>query len=69
MATVEDGHVVTLGHAVDGGEEGEEVALGVDVLLTVGGKQNVTAFLQSQSLVDVAGLDVGKVFVQHLSHG
>ena len=36
MATVEDGHVVLLGHPVDGGEEAEEVLLGVDVLLAVG---------------------------------
>ena len=36
VAAVEDGHVVALGHAVDGGEEALEVALGVDILLAVG---------------------------------
>ena len=36
MTAVEDGHVVLLCHLVDGGEEGEEVLLGVDVLFAVG---------------------------------
>lgn len=35
MAAVQDGHVVLIGHFVDGVEEAEEVLLGVDVLFTV----------------------------------
>ena len=69
VAAVEDGHVVLLGHAVDGGEEAHEVLLGVDVLLAVGGEQDVLALLQAQALVDVAGLNLGEVLVQDLGHG
>ena len=69
MAAVEDGHVVLLGHLVDGVEERQEVLLGVDVLLAVGAQKNVLALLQAQALVDVAGLNLCQVVVQHLGHG
>ena len=69
VAAVEDGHVVLLGHAVDGGEEAHEVLLGVNVFLAVGGEEDVLALLQAQALVDVAGLNLGEVLVQDLSHG
>lgn len=36
VAAVENGHVVLLGHFVDGGEERQEVLLGVDVFFAVG---------------------------------
>ena len=42
MAGVEDGHVVVLGQMVDGGEQVDEVLLGVDVLLPVGGQAGYT---------------------------
>ena len=44
MTAVEDGHVVLLGHLVDGGEEGQEVFLRIDVLLTVGGEEDVVSW-------------------------
>lgn len=48
MAGVEDRHIVLFGHLVDGGEQRGEVLLGVDVLLAVGGEQDVFAFFQPQ---------------------
>ncbi len=47
MTTVEDGHVVLLGHLIDGIKQGEEVLLGVNILLTVGGEQDVLTLLQT----------------------
>ena len=69
VAAVEDGHVVLLGHAVDGGEEAHEVLLGVDVLLTVSGQKDVLTFLQSQTLVNIRSLYLRKIIMQHLRHG
>ena len=69
VARVEDGHVVLLRHPVDGGEEREEVLLRVDVLLSVGGEQDIPALLQAETAVDVARLDFGKVVVEYLGHG
>lgn len=69
MATVEDGHVVLLRHLVDSSEEGEEVLLRVDVFLTVSGQENVLAFLQAETLVDVAGLNLSEVVVEDFCHG
>ena len=69
MATVEDGHVILLRHLVDSSEEGEEVLLRVDILLTVSGQENVLAFLQAEALVDVAGLDIGEIVVEDFCHG
>ena len=69
MTTVEDGHVVLLRHLVDSSEEGEEVLLRVDILLTVSGQENVLAFLQAEALVDIAGLDISEVVVEDFRHG
>lgn len=69
MATVEDGHVVLFRHLVDSSEEGEEVLLRVDIFLTMGGQENILAFLQAEALVDVAGLDIGEVVVEDFRHG
>ena len=69
MATVEDGHVVLLRHLVNSSEEGEEVFLRVDIFLTVGGQENVLAFLQAEALVNIAGLDIGEIVVEDFRHG
>ena len=69
MATIEDWHVVLLCHTVDGVEEGEEVLLGVDVLLAMGGKEDILAFLQAEALVNVAGFYLCEVVVEDLGHG
>ena len=69
MAAVQHRHVVFLRHGVDGIEEGEEVALGVDVLLPVGGQQDVFTLLQSQPLMDVRRLYLLQIIVQYLRHG
>ena len=69
MAAVEHGHVILLRHFIDGRKEAYKVLLRVDVLLPVGGKQNVLALFQSQAGVDVAGLDFVQVLVEHFGHG
>ena len=69
MTTVEDGHVVLLRHLVDSSKEGEEVLLGINVFLAVSGQENVLAFLKAESLVDVAGPNIGEVVVEDFRHG
>ena len=69
MAAVQHGHVVLLRHLVDGRKEAYKVLLRVDVLLPVGGEQDVLALFQPQTGVDVAGLDFGQVVVEHFGHG
>lgn len=68
MAAVEDRHVVLFRDGVDGVEEAEEVLLRVDVLLAVGREKDVFPFFESETLVDVAGLDVSKVLMEHFGH-
>ena len=50
MAGIQDGHIVLLCQCVDSSEQTQEVLFRVDVLLTVGGQQNVLVLLQSQTL-------------------
>ena len=69
MAAVQHGHVVLFRHFIDGRKEAYEVLLRVNILLPVGGKQNVLALFQSQAGVDIAGLDFLQVLVEHFGHG
>ena len=69
MAAVQHGQVVLLRHFIDGRKEAYEVLLRVDVLLPVGGEQNVLALFQSQAGVDVAGFDFLQILVEHFGHG
>ena len=69
MAAVQHGHIVLLRHFIDGSKKAHEILLRVDVLLPVGGEQNVLALFQSQAGVDIAGLDFGQVVVEHFGHG
>lgn len=69
MTTVEDGHVVLLRHLVDSSKEGEEVLLRVNVFLTMGGQENVFALLQTKTLMNIAGLDIGEIVVEDFRHG
>ena len=69
MAAVQHGHVVLLRHLIDGREKAGEILFRVDVLLPVGGKQNVLSLFQSQAGVDITGLDFGQVVVEHFGHG
>ena len=62
-------HIVLLRHFVDGRKEAYEILLCVDVLLPVGGKQNIPALLQPQPGVYVTGFDFRQVLVEHLGHG
>ena len=68
MAAVEDGHAVAPGDGVDGVEEAQEVALGVDVFLAMGAQQDIFSFFESEAAVDVGGLDVGEVGMKHFGH-
>ena len=68
MAAVEDGHVVLPGHRIDCIEEAQEVLFGVDVLLAMGGQKDILPFLESKTLMDVAGLDLCEVLMQHFGH-
>lgn len=69
VAAVEDGPAVLLGQRVDGREERAEVGLGVDVLLAVGGEQEVAAGLQAELGEDTRGVNLVQVRAQHLRHG
>ena len=69
MTTVEDGHVVLFRHLVDSSEEGEEVLLRVDVFLAMSRQENILAFLQAETLMNVTCLDIGEVVVENLRHG
>ena len=68
MAAVQHGHVILLRHGVYRVEKASEVPLGVDVLLAVGGQQDVFPFFQTQSLMDIRRLYLIQVVVQHLRH-
>ena len=69
VAAVKYRHVVLLGHLVDGGKETREVLLGVDIFFAVGAEQNVLTLFESETLVDVAGLDCRQILVQNFGHG
>ena len=68
VAAVQHRHVVFPGHGVYRAEQAREVPLCVDVLLPVGREEDVLPFLQSQPPVDVRGLYLLQVVVQHLRH-
>lgn len=68
MTAIKNGHVVFLSHGVDGVEEGEEILLGVNVLLTVCRQQDVFPFLEVQTAEDVGCLDVFEVVVENFCH-
>ncbi len=48
VAAVEDGHIVLLGHLVDGVEEAEEVLFRVDILLAVSTQKDILPLLQPE---------------------
>ena len=50
MAGVQDGHIVLLCQCVDSSKQAQEVLFGIDVLLTVGGQQNILILFQPQTL-------------------
>lgn len=68
VAAVEYRHVVLLRYGVDGVEQREEVLLRVYVLLAVRAQQYVFPLLKAEAGVDVTGLYVGEILVQHLGH-
>lgn len=69
MTTVKYGHVIFLGHSVNRAEKGQEVLLRVNVLFPVRGEQDVFTFLEMQSLMNIAGLYFGQIFMQDFRHG
>ena len=68
VAAVENRHVVLRGHRVDGVEQAQEVLLRVDVLLAVGAQEDVPAFLEAETTVDVTRLYLREVAVKDLRH-
>ena len=68
VAAVEDGHVILLGHLVDGVEQGQEVLFRVDVLFPMGAQEDVLPLLQAEAGVDVGGLDLRQVLMQDFRH-
>ena len=69
MAGVQDGHIILFCQRIDGSEQTQEVLFRVDVLLTVGGQQNVLVLFQPQTLQHVAFLNLFQIHVQHFRHG
>ena len=69
MAGVQDRHIILFCQRIDGGEQAQEVLFGVDVLLTVGGQQNILVLFQSQTLQHIAFLDLLQIHVQDFRHG
>ena len=68
VATVKNRHVVFLCHLINGGEETHKVFLGVDIFLAVGRQQDVFTLLQAQTFMDIAGLNLCQIVMQHFSH-
>ena len=69
VAGVQHRQVVLRRHGVYCREQGSEILLRVDVFLPVGREQNVLAFFQTEPGVNVTGLDLGQILMQHLRHG
>lgn len=69
MTAVEDWLAVFLRERINGTEKRPEVALRIDILLPMGGKQEVAAWLEPKLLQDAARVDLVKVRAQHLRHG
>ena len=68
MAGVQDGHIVLLCQCVDSSKQAQEVLFGIDVLLTVGGQQNILILFQPQTLQHIAFLNLLQIHVQYLCH-
>ena len=69
VAGVQHRQVILRRHGVDRREERPEILLRVDIFLPVGGEQDVFSFFQPQPGVNIAGLDLRQILVQHLRHG
>ena len=68
MTAIKDWHIVFLSHLVDSGEETHKVLLGINVLFSMCAQKNILSFLQAQTLVNIAGLNLCEVVMQHLCH-
>ena len=60
MAGVQNRHIVLFCHFIDCSEQRIKVFLGVNILLTMGRKQNIFTLFQSQTGVDIGCLDLGR---------
>ena len=69
MAGVQHRQVVLRRHGIYRREQRTEILLRVDVFLPVGREQNVFAFFQTQPGVNIAGLNLRQILMQHLRHG
>ena len=69
MAGIENRHIIFFCQTIDRGKQRAEILLRVDVFLPMGRQQNVFPLFQSQAGMDIAALDFGEIFMQHLCHG
>ena len=68
MTAIQNWHIILLCHLVNGIEQRKEVLFGIDILFSVSTQQNVFTLLQAQTLVNIAGLNLSEIVVQHLGH-
>ena len=68
MAAIENRHIIFLCHLIDSGKKRQKILLGINVLFTVSREQDILTLLQAKTLVNIAGLNLGKVLMQHLCH-
>lgn len=68
MAGIQNRHIIPLRHFVDGVKQRKEILLGVDVFLTIGGKEDISSLFQPQSLMNFRRFYLCKIMMQHLCH-
>ena len=68
MTGVQDRHIIFFCHFIDRRKQAFEILFGIDILLAVGGKQDVSALFQTEPCMDIRPFDLIKVIVQDLCH-
>ena len=68
MATIQNWHIVLLCHLINSCEQTHKVLLCIDILLTMGTQQDIFALFQSKLRMNIAGLNLCQILMQHLSH-
>ena len=68
MTTIENRHIVLFSHLIDSRKKRKEVFLCIYIFLTMCWEQNVLSFLQTETLVYIAGFNFGEVIVKNFCH-
>ena len=68
VAGVQHRHIILLRHGVYRCEQGTEILLRVDILLPVGGEQDIFSLFKAKPGMNIACLDLEKIPAQHLRH-